>query len=250
MLKKLLVASVAAFGLMTGGVLAADLPNTKGPPVFAAPPPPPVFSWSGIYVGGQVGYEWGTDTTEELVTATGIPDGFNQGFRTNGVIGGGHVGFNYQVSQFVFGIEGDINGADNRGGYTLPNGNGTRSRQDFDAAILGRAGITFDRLLIYAQGGVAFGDFKYTYFTPAIGETINNNRVGWTVGAGIEYAIDPNWSVFADYRYTDFGVFTNTSLVAFPGFSYRQRPDESVVQGGFSYHFDIFAPPAPVVAKY
>ncbi len=250
MIRKLLV-SAATLALMTGAAWAADLPNTKGPPVFA-PPPPPAFTWTGVYIGGQVGYEWGNDTTTEFDPA-GVPDGFVQGFRTNGVNGGGHIGFNYQVSQFVFGLEGDVNGADNRGGFTLPNGNFEHVRDEIEAAILGRAGVAWDRVLIYAQGGAAFANFRYNYFNAGtgVGEIFNDGRVGWTVGVGIEYAIDPNWTIFADYRYSDYGRFSNTSAFAFPGFTERQHPRENLVQAGFSYKFDIFGPPAaPIVSKY
>lgn len=249
-MRRLWFASIACFASVSA--FAADLPNTKAPPAFA-PPPPPAFTWSGFYIGGQVGYEWGQDSTEEIVTATGIPDGFDQGFTSGGVDGGGHVGFNYQVSQFVFGVEGDLNGSSDRGGYILGNGDGTRVNEHIDAAVLGRAGVAFDRILLYAEGGGAFGSFRYTYIAagaPTIYETFNNDRVGWTVGAGVEYAIDPHWSIFADYRYSDFGAFSNNSVLAFPGFTYRQHPRENLVQAGFSYKFDMFAPPAPVVAKY
>jgi outer membrane immunogenic protein len=247
MIRKILV-SAAALAAMTGGAWAADLPNVKGPPVFA--PPPPVFSWTGLYIGGQVGYQWANDHTEELFTATGVPDGFDQPFNTSGVSGGGHIGYDYQISQFVFGLEGDVNGLDNRGGYTLANGNGTHSSEDVEGAILGRVGIAFDRVLIYATGGGTYAGFHYSYFTPAVTESFSDGRFGWTVGGGIEYAVDPNWSIFADYRYSQYGSFENTSLVAFPGFSYRHTPEENLAQVGFSYKFDLSPPLTPVVAKY
>jgi outer membrane immunogenic protein len=245
MIRKLLV-SAATLAIMTGGALAADLPNVKGPPVFT--PPPPVFSWTGLYIGGQLGYGWGHDHTIESVTATGVPDGFYQPFTTGGIAGGGHIGYDYQVSQFVFGVEGDVNGLDNEGGYTLPNGNGTRSREDVEGAILGRAGIAFDRVLIYATGGGSYADFDHTYFTPLIAESFNTGRFGWTVGGGIEYAVTNEWSIFAEYRYSEYGPFSHNSVVAFPGFTYTHHPEENLAQAGFSYKFDMFGP--PVVAKY
>jgi outer membrane immunogenic protein len=249
MIRSALLAAVSA--VVLGSVaMAADLPSTKGPPVYA-PPPPPVFSWTGVYIGGQMGYEWGNDFTQERFTATGVPDGFFQSFSNDGVVGGGHIGYNYQISQFVFGVEGDVNGSGVRGGYTLANGNGTNSRSDIQASIRGRIGFAFDRVLIYATGGGAYADFEHTYFTPAVGESFHNGRVGWTVGGGIEYAIDNNWSVRAEYRYSDFGSFTNASTVAFPGFSYTHHPRENLAQIGFSYKFDMAPPPAPpLVTKY
>jgi len=92
MLRKLLMTS-ALVCLAGGSALAADLPNQKAPPVYM--PPPPAFSWSGLYIGGQVGYQWGT-LTPNLVTPGGpaaLPSSNN-----SGVVGGAHIGYNYQVS--------------------------------------------------------------------------------------------------------------------------------------------------------
>ncbi|MGH6817275.1 MAG: outer membrane protein, partial [Methylovirgula sp.] len=108
-IRKLLV-SAAILATMTGGAWAADLPNTKGPPAFA-PPPPPQFTWTGLYVGGQVGYQWGTTGwdihSEPPAPAVSLD---RPGYSDQGVVGGGHIGYNYQVNQFVFGVEGDVEG--------------------------------------------------------------------------------------------------------------------------------------------
>ena len=101
---------------------AADLaarPYTKAPVAVAA-----VYNWTGFYIGGQVGYAWGDNRTTEFVTATGLPSGFNQNYNTDGVVGGVHAGYNWQFGQFVFGLEGDVEGADIKGGYRLVNTNG------------------------------------------------------------------------------------------------------------------------------
>src|SRR5262245_51989179 len=99
-MKKLALATTAILALVTGSASAADLaarPYTKAPPMVAA-----VYNWTGFYIGAQVGYAWGDNHTREFVTVTGLPTGFNQGFNTDGFVGGGHVGYNWQSGQFVF----------------------------------------------------------------------------------------------------------------------------------------------------
>jgi len=117
MIRSIALAAVSAVALGSAA-FAADLPDTKGAPVYA--PPPPVFSWNGAYVGGQVGYAWGTTTTSSFVTAAPGISVAGPSHDNSGVVGGGHVGYNYQISQFIVGVEGDVNGADYTGnGFDL-----------------------------------------------------------------------------------------------------------------------------------
>jgi outer membrane immunogenic protein len=246
MLRKFLMAS-ALVCAAAGSAFAADLPNTKEAPVYA-PPPPPVFSWTGVYIGGQVGYQWGS-ASPSLVTPgaayTGLP-----GNNLDGVVGGGHVGYNLQVQQFVFGLEGDVDGSNYSGG----NSNGAvayTTREPVEASIRGRIGYAWDRVLFYGTGGVAFGDFNNTYTGPGGGvDNVWDTRVGWTAGAGIEYAIDNNWSVRAEYRYTDFGDLNDYLANSAPGSYVHLHETDNRVQVGFSYKFDLFGPPGPMAAKY
>jgi len=230
--------------LAGGSALAADLPNQKAPPVYM--PPPPAFSWSGLYIGGQVGYQWGT-LTPNLVTPGGpaaLPSSNN-----SGVVGGAHIGYNYQVSQLVFGLEGDVDGT----GYNGGNATGAlayTTNEYVEASIRGRVGFAWDRVLFYGTGGAAFGDFNNTYTGPGGVDSVWDTRVGWTAGGGIEYAVTDNWSLRAEYRYTDFGYFNDPLTASIPGDSVSRHETDNRVQVGFSYKFDMFAPPAPVVAKY
>jgi outer membrane immunogenic protein len=241
--RNLLFSSVA-LAAMIASASAADLPSTKEGPAYV-PPPPAAFSWTGFYFGGQVGYEWGQDTTTQYMP-DGVPDGFVQGFNTGGVNGGGHVGYDYQINQFVLGIEGDLNGAGNSGSFAVPGPAGENVRDNVEGAILGRVGVTFDRVLFYVQGGGTLANFHYSYYAPASAAAPTDLLGGWTVGGGVEYAIDPNWSVFADYRYSDYGSVGNYWVPD----TQRQQPRENLAQVGFSYKFDFAPPPASVVAKY
>jgi outer membrane immunogenic protein len=252
-----MIVSCAALATMVVAASAADLPSAKGPPVYV-PPPPPVFSWTGFYVGAQVGYEWG-DTSGALTRPPGRI-AINRPFSQNpdGVVGGIHLGYDEQFSQFVVGLEGDVNGSGYQGSSSIAPGNPVfeRERTPIDGSLRGRVGVAFDRILLYGTGGVAFGDFATSLVStppaPVYTETHYPLRVGWTAGAGIEYAIDNNWSVRAEYRYTDYGNFNvvYTNFLA-PPVTVRYRATDNRAQVGFSYKFD-FAPPLapPVVAKY
>ncbi len=239
MLRKLLT-TTALICLAGGTALAADLPSEKGPPVYA-PPPPPAFSWSGVYIGGQVGYDWGTSSFHDVAAFPSLSQ--------SGVVGGVHIGYNYQVSQFVFGLEGDVNGASTRDS-NFSAGLNYGLRENIDASIRGRVGYAFDRVLIYATGGGAYGSFHTSYNDGVAFDSFNSGRVGWTVGGGLEYAIDNNWSVRAEYRYTDYGRVTDSPVFSdLSGFVAHHIRDNRV-QAGFSYKFDLFSPPAPIVSKY
>ncbi|QXX76485.1 outer membrane protein [Methylovirgula sp. HY1] len=248
----LTTAAAVAFG---GTALAADLPTTKGPPVYT--PPPPIFTWSGVYIGGQVGYAWGrawTESTYFFPAPIGTQSYALPPVGPSGVIGGAHVGYNYQTGSFVFGVEGDVNGSSYNGSAIKTNAFlGTFSlgtREPIDASIRGRAGYAWNRALLYATGGVALGGLD-NFNT--LGDSAHTTAVGWTVGGGVEYAIDNNWSARVEYRYTDFGrdYFTAPGAAIFgfiPNVSSRQI--ENRVQAGFSYKFDMFIPPTPIVSKY
>jgi outer membrane immunogenic protein len=207
------------------------------------------------------------------------------------VIGGAHVGYNLQINRFVVGLEGDVDGTSMSKQFngSLPFGSSLVSggfltaplggnldidvRHEIEGSIRGRVGYAWDRVLIYATGGVAFGGFNTTVsgnfpggvvlvgpnagaFNAFGGSTsASTTRVGWTVGGGLEYAVTNNWSIRAEYRYTDFGHSTifassfDTPFLGAAGAFLNRHFTENRVQVGFSYKFDTAAP-APVVAKY
>jgi outer membrane immunogenic protein len=242
MIRKFLLAATALV-VVTGSALAADLPSRKAPPVFA--PPPPIFTWTGVYIGGQVGYAWGQSSNRVIGT------GFAQGDSPEGVIGGAHVGYNYQIQQFVFGLEGDVDGSSySKSVFDVGTGTTFGTRIPIEGSARGRIGYAWDRTLLYATGGAAFADLHHTYagaFNPAAPFlSTSTGKVGWTVGGGVEYAVTNNWSVRAEYRYSDFG--RTTDAVGSGVVSHKDT--EHAVRVGFSYKFDMYAPPAPVLAKY
>ena len=270
MTRNFLLAAVA-LATMSGAALAADLPTRRAPPV-AAPPPP--FTWTGFYVGGQAGYQFGRENA--VITVPGNPSAaFSD--SPNGVVGGGHIGYNFSTQGLplfgsiasgfgnalgagvVFGVEGDVDGSDYRrstffgagGPAFLPAGGFTTVREQIQGSARGRLGLAYNRILVYGTGGAAFGVFNtdYNNFGHLNVNSFSTTRVGYTVGGGIEYGVANNFAVRAEYRYSDFGTFSNGLGTVAPGVTFRRRETIQRIQAGFDYKFDTFVP-APVVARY
>ncbi len=281
MFRKVLMAAAGAVALTGSAALAAP------------PQPVPLFSWTGLYLGGQIGYAWADDaanatsfvpgtpgtpgTPAVLVPNCDFPPGSPQciltpavpatpgtpgtsalflsapsGTKPQGVIGGAHVGYNLQINQWVIGLEGTVDGTSVSKTVFIPFGITSTNREQVQGSIRARAGVAFDRVLLYATGGAAFTGIKNTYSFGLAGplflnESISKTRAGWTVGGGLEYAVTNNWSVRAEYRYSDFGSTTDypfAALFAPMGglLSVRHHLTQNQVQVGFSYKFDTLAP--------
>jgi outer membrane immunogenic protein len=223
-MKKYLLSGVAALGLIAAGAAsAADLPSRKGPVV--APIYVPAFTWTGFYVGANAGYGWG-NMDSRGVNAFGDLDGF---------VGGGQIGYNYQLGQIVLGVEADFQGADLKAGSSFAGlGIVGEGKTEWFGTVRGRVGYAFDRFLPYVTGGFAYGNVKTTL---APGVTINglnsddNTHTGWTVGAGVEYAFTNNLVGGVEYLYVDLGdkkVFGGADKVG---------TDFSLVRARLSYKF-------------
>lgn len=243
-MKPHLKAALTLLMLGAGNAAAGDLPSAKYLP---KPPALPTFyNWTGAYVGLQAGYSWGTDSTRELLSAGRV---FINEFEYHpeSAIGGGHVGFNYQIGSFVFGVEGDIEAMNARSGFQDPPlvrspfdpGGLVRVQQDWQASVRARLGYAFDRFMIYGTGGAAFTQFDYAYFNPlaGFGEGGSFSKTGWTAGGGVNYALTNNLILGADYRYTDYGKFDYVARSAFLGLTAEQNPTSHAVRGSIAYKF-------------
>ncbi len=256
--------STVALAAVAGSAFAADLPSRRAPPVYAPPPPIPVFTWTGFYVGGQVGGEFGKSNAFAFGNATGIGLAANSASKS-GVIGGGHVGYLFSTQSLpvlnvlggfgtggVFGIEGDVDGTSARANYLLGN-IANSARENIQGSVRGRLGVAFDRVLVYGTGGVAFGGLQNNYLNTTTGafDSVSRTRVGYTVGGGVEYAFTNNLSLRVEYRFTDFGRFADNLGNSTGGtVNVSHRETDNRVQAGFSYKFNSFASPVPVVARY
>ncbi len=262
--------STVTLVIIGGTAYAADLPSRRAPPVFV-PPPIPVFTWTGFYIGGQVGAAFGSTTVTETALNAAAPQARLKIGTPVGTIGGGHIGYNFSTQSLpilsnivgiipgfrsagvVFGVEGDVDGTDYRSAQT--DGVLTETfRNQISGSARGRLGFAVDRALFYATGGAAFAQFQDTFNNTGTGgfETFSHTRVGFTVGGGFEYALTTHLSLRAEYRYTDFGSYNSTSVVAFAPNTVQNSEHIIMqkVQVGFSYKFDNPIAPAPVVARY
>jgi outer membrane immunogenic protein len=204
-------------------------------PAVDVPVESPVFSWSGAYVGAAIGYGWGDHTLTEFDDLGG-PATFTQDYDSDGFIGGVFAGYNWQSSQFVYGIEGDIEYTDIDGGFTI-NGDGSTVDVGFQGSLRARVGVAFDRFMVYGTGGVAFADIDYELFDVGDTEAFGDTAVGWTIGGGAEAAVTDQIFVRAEYRYTDFGTENFDSVVAFPTNNYDQETAFHTVRLGVGYKF-------------
>ena len=235
--------ATAAIGALTVAASAADLPGRS-----AAVAPAPMFTvlnWTGFYVGAQIGYASERVTGTNATAALLLPD---PGTTTPaGVVGGLHAGYNYQTGALVLGIEGDIEATGlSKSTLTSSLTRFHTAKADWQGSIRGRVGYAFDRALIYATGGVAFQELKESIGNVGAApyHSFSNQRAGWTLGGGLEYAVTNNWSVRAEYRYTDFGKSTNIGGINSGNISNAR---ENAFRLGLSYKF---GGPSAVVAKY
>jgi outer membrane immunogenic protein len=231
-----------SFGLSAAAVaiLAASLPII---PAFAADlgpyraparqSLPPVeysqpFSWSGLYMGVQLGYAGGNTSAD-----SGPSSGLNQSYdyKSSGWLGGAHAGYNFQSGNLVYGIEGDLEKSGQNG-----NGYGTlgfahSTDLNWQGSLRGRLGLAFDRTLIYGTAGWAFGEVK----TDKGFANYTDVRNGWTAGVGIEHMLTQSLSARIEYRYTDFGIgkFGDTAINSID----RSSLDQHAIRAGLSLKF-------------
>lgn len=272
------LAPLAVLALFAAGLSpaqASDLvpaaPVFKLPSIFSQPETSaknaPPISWQGAHVGVNFGHGWGNvDTTGNTMTTTGplvgLPNnwfpsttftGANGNDDFQGILGGGQIGYDWQVNNIVFGIEGDYQGADiNRSDWFLGSANGPlyvkSAGIDQFATIRGRLGYAFDNVLVYGTGGAAFGklDSGLTIqpgtFAAPIGAPFSASnstwKTGWTAGAGVEVAMSRNWSARMEYLHLDFdraGVdfdFGNAGSAHSNG-----KITSDIVRAGLNYRF-------------
>jgi opacity protein-like surface antigen len=218
---RLLLGIVVATAI-AGPVLAADMAWPYKAPSYA-----PAFTWTGTYVGGDIGGIWGNfalspTTADNLTGAIGAPGTMN--INNSSLIGGFQAGYNWQIGQWVLGLEQDyqFTGLKQTFSFAAPAGlflagDSMAVKTDYLAATRGKLGVVWDRALIYAAGGLETGEFDVTSVyvaraaggSPALGFTdANKLHFGFNVGAGIDYAVTDNVFLGVEYRYLDLGKET------------------------------------------
>jgi outer membrane immunogenic protein len=215
----------------SGNGRAADLPEPGAPPVAPAAyaPAPPPFSWTGFYMGGNVGYSLAN--ASQTVTGGGLSITGNE--TLDGIVGGVQAGTNYQFGMAVLGVEADFDGSSQS--YTTNFGGGVSQtdRIPWLGTARVRLGVALDRFLVYGTGGAGWGEFASTVTFPGFGSsTATQTHSAWVAGVGAEYAITNNLTARVEYLYFDTG---NIALASFPGVTNTGRVQDSVVRFGANY---------------
>jgi outer membrane immunogenic protein len=250
MKKLVLAASIVLLGTATAS--AADL----APRYYKAPPPvlSPLYNWSGFYAGINGG--WGTSHNCWTRTATAgvaiLPAAEGCHDADGGTVGG-QIGYRWQASNWVFGLEAQGNWADFRGSNaSLLFGGVATNRTKIDAFGLftGQVGYAWNNVLAYVKGGAAVTDNRYDGLATISGLVTDtagsNTKWGGTVGAGLEYGFAPSWSFAVEYDHLFMGTDNyafNTAGLATRNESIKQDADLVTVR--VNYRFG-----GPVVARY
>jgi len=230
-----LVAAAAIVMAAASHAFAADLPTTNFPP----PLPATVYNWTGFYLGINGGFGTGNSNWSNGAIGT------SGSFPTSGFLVGVTAGVNYQIAEYVFGIEGDGDWTNLRGNSGSTCGAisavatppvSCQTQSQWLATVRGRVGYAFDRILLYGTAGAAFGNVQTGLNPPSTFDSAV--EAGWTVGAGIEVAFAQNWTAKAEYLFVDLPNAACTtvgncggaagSIVSF---------DENVIRAGVNYKF-------------
>jgi outer membrane immunogenic protein len=215
------------------GVTAASAADLGQRPVYKAQPAPvAIYNWSGFYIGGHAGYAWGREEITDNIT------GVTNATDPSGFLAGAQVGYNWQVGQWVFGIEGDWSWTNADGSAAIP-GAIVTSEHNWYSTLTGRVGYAVDNTLWYVKGGAAWAETDFSIAGIGVSETRN----GWTIGGGLEYGLTPNWSAKLEYNYLDFG---KDSIAAPIGI--QADTQVHLFKAGLNYRFDWGK--GPVVARY
>jgi outer membrane immunogenic protein len=283
--RKLGLAGVVGIAAVSAGAaVAADLPAAYRPPVKAVAVAP-LPTWTGFYIGGNLGGGWdksssalsatSTDPTlapalAAILAAGSYPASLSP--QGKGVIGGGQIGYNWQLaSRAVIGLEADLQGSGLKGSddqvfspatFDVTGTDLTKSIEWF-GTVRGRVGyLVAPQWLLYATGGFAYGQTRTSFTTTDLttgcvpGGTLcaagssSSLRTGWTAGAGVEAQFAPNWSIKAEYLYVDLGTLAmNIPTFTFPAIAFNTSVSfrEQIARVGLNYRFDWGG---PVTATY
>jgi len=186
---------------------AADLSYGSRAP-YTVNQPLNAYSWAGPYLGGNLGYVWGSVD--------------NNPTNPGGLVGGVQGGYNWQSGPLVFGVEGDLQatGADDT---FAP----WKFSNPWFGTARGRIGYAFSNILFYGTGGLAFGELRGETF----GLSESHTTAGWTAGVGAEFGLAPNWSAKIEYLYVDLSDERFSITGVSNGYQF------GVVRAGVNYHF-------------
>jgi outer membrane immunogenic protein len=238
-MKSVIVAVVALLASVSR-VMAADMPVPQAAPV---PPPtyfPAYYNWTGIYLGANGGYGFG----QSRWSVAGVSSG---NFSTNGFLAGGTLGANYQTGSYLVGFEGDIDWSNVQGSTSAATcatlgapGATCQTKNTWLGTARARVGYAFDRLLVFGSGGAAFGGLQ-PVLNPGVVVFNPTPQLGWTAGAGVEYAFTDAISAKVEYLFVNLGTVAcpvSTALTGCGPFtSHSFTFSENLVRAGVNYRF-------------
>jgi outer membrane immunogenic protein len=239
--------SVAAVLVMaSSGAFAADMPVKAPPPML----PLPVYNWTGFYIGGNLGGAWTSGTLTDNFTGASLT-GNNSGF-----IGGGQIGYNWQVSpQFVLGVEWMFDGTSiSNSGRQVTVAVPTdlvfpthvlqgSAHTNWVSTLAARFGYAANNWLFYGKAGGGWAENSATVTDLTTGLSVSGSKTnsGWLVGAGIEYGLTPNWTWKFEYDYLGLSNWNNNAStlfpVLFPGDRLTWKREINMFTTGVNYKF-------------
>jgi outer membrane immunogenic protein len=225
-MKRIILAGVGALAMVStmGAANAADLPRREAMPMKAAPMYAAPYNWTGFYIGVNGGGGFGSSEWNNARASSG-------NFDMSGAVVGGTLGYNWQMNQVVFGLEGDMDWSNIKGSTTCGL-TSCNTSSNWLATVRGRVGYAFDRFMPYVTGGLALGDVKAE--APSLGST-SETKAGWTLGGGLEVAIAGPWTAKVEYLYADLGKANCDTSVC------RNSTDvdfhTNLVRAGINYRF-------------
>jgi len=237
---KKVVLACALLSVLGGVASAADIPVRA--PYSAPPAPPAYYTWTGFYIGGNIGGAWARGSVDDSLF------GLSASADHSGFIGGGQLGFNYQFSNIVLGVEWDFDGTS-----LDATGNGVATRIGFlqgsantrwVSTLAGRFGVAaWNNALLYGKAGVGWVDNNATVTNLSTGASISasNRNSGWLVGAGIEWALAANWSAKLEYDFLHLDDIT-FGPGPFLGDTFRANREIQMLKVGLNYRFGYGGP--------
>ena len=186
---------------------AADM-NYGARAPYTVTQPLNAYSWAGPYIGGNLGYAWGSVA--------------NNPTKPSGFAGGVQAGYNFQTGPWVFGIEGDIQASGAEQTFAP-----WKFSNPWFGTLRGRAGYALNNVLFYGTGGLAFGELRANTF----GLSESHTNAGWTLGVGAEMGFAPNWSAKVEYLYVDLANSNFVVTGASNGYRF------GLIRAGVNYHF-------------
>lgn len=243
-----LVAAAAASLLCVASASAADAPRRQvAQPYY---PAPVTDAWQGFYAGFNVSYGW-SNSSSSFDTGVGVID---SSVKATGIGGGGTLGYNWQVSRFVFGLEGDANWGNIKGsgqndfalfGGLIPGTIAGSTSLDSYATVRGRLGYAFgdrQQWLPYVTGGWAMGRMTASGDASVFGAPIGSfstsqTKHGYALGGGVEYKINQALSAKVEYLHLDLGSLDGTANTIAGPFAVSAPAKANLIRAGLNFHF-------------